>query len=61
MNKLTKMSNRVSAFSLPTARQVVEQLMHSYIDLVTNPSGPPGCSFLSFSLQLIKCVLQYEP
>jgi hypothetical protein len=31
-------------FSLPTARKVVEQLMLSYyIDLVTDPSDPPGC------------------
>jgi AcrR family transcriptional regulator len=39
-----------AAFSLPTARKVVEQLMLSYIDLVTNPSDPPGCLIMHGAL-----------
>lgn len=32
-----------AAFQEPTARAVVEQLLHSTADSVTNPSNPKGC------------------
>lgn len=31
------------ALEEPTARRVIERMMHSVVDLVTNPSNPSGC------------------
>jgi AcrR family transcriptional regulator len=38
------------AFNLPTARQVVEQLMLGAIDNVTNPTHPNGCLLVQGAL-----------
>ena len=34
-----------SALEEPTARRVIERMMHGVIDLVTNPLNPSGCLF----------------
>jgi AcrR family transcriptional regulator len=33
------------ALAEPTARKVIERIMHGVVDLVTNPSNPSGCLF----------------
>lgn len=46
------------AFSLPTARQVIEGLMLGAIDNVTNPANPSGCLLVQGALA---CGLEAEP
>jgi AcrR family transcriptional regulator len=38
------------ALAKPTAREVVQSLLHGVIDLVTDPTNPGGCLFVGASL-----------